>query len=148
MHPDILHLAARVGFTGSSRPLPQVQVRALRRTILELEPGWLHHGDCVNADALAFRFARDAGARTACHPPTNPRKRAFTVPNDVMFEPLPYLDRNKAMVRATLMLLAAPGTMEEEVRSGTWSTVRFARRLARPILLVLPDGTVDDSEFC
>jgi hypothetical protein len=54
----------------------------------------------------------------------------------------PYLDRNKDIVRETASLIAAPAEPEEQLRSGTWSTVRFARKQGKPVFLILPDGTV------
>jgi hypothetical protein len=139
---DTLHLAARLGFTGTSHGVQRPAAVALRRLFLELEPGVVHHGDCIHADALAFRFARDARALTHCHPPDNPRKRAWTTPNDFMEPELPYIVRNHNIVDRTLMMVAVPAFFEEELRSGTWATIRYARKLERPLLLVMPDGSI------
>jgi hypothetical protein len=54
----------------------------------------------------------------------------------------PYLSRNKDIVLETELLIATPGEEEEQIRSGTWSTVRYARSLKRMINIVLPDGRV------
>lgn len=39
-------------------------------------------------------------------------------------------------------LLAFPNESWEANRSGTWTTVRYARAAGKPVTLVLPDGTV------
>jgi predicted Rossmann fold nucleotide-binding protein DprA/Smf involved in DNA uptake len=31
----------------------------------------------------------------------------------------------------------------EETRSGTWSTVRYARRVGRPVIVVRPSGRIE-----
>jgi hypothetical protein len=54
-----------------------------------------------------------------------------------------YLPRNKNIVRATASLIATPFEFVEILRSGTWSTVRFARKLGKPVFLILPGGTVE-----
>jgi hypothetical protein len=54
----------------------------------------------------------------------------------------PYLVRNKDIVIETASLIAAPADPVEQLRSGTWSTVRFARQRGKPVFLILPDGTV------
>lgn len=56
-------------------------------------------------------------------------------------EPGPYLWRNHQIVDATSALIAAPFGFEEELRSGTWATVRYARKLGRPVRFFWPDGT-------
>ena len=56
--------------------------------------------------------------------------------------PRPYLSRNKDIVRETDMLIATPAEAEEQRRSGTWSTIRFARKLGKPVFVIWPDGTV------
>jgi hypothetical protein len=128
----------RVGFTGTQRGMTNAQLATFR----SLVRGWrgeFHHGDCVGADEQAHAFAAEVGLKTVCHPPINESKRAFTR-NDVTLEPKEYLDRNKDIVRDTEILVATPGEFEEQLRSGTWSTVRYARRMGRGIWIVPPDG--------
>jgi hypothetical protein len=57
-------------------------------------------------------------------------------------EPKPYLARNRDILRATEMLVAAPAQDIEQLRSGTWSTVRFARKTGRVVWVILPGGDV------
>jgi hypothetical protein len=60
-----------------------------------------------------------------------------------LFGEYPPLERNKHIVIAAIDgLIATPKTIAEEVRSGTWTTVRYARTLNRDIHIVLPDGKV------
>lgn len=55
------------------------------------------------------------------------------------------LDRNKDIVDACPVLIAAPSDRVEKKRgSGTWATIRYARDVAHvPIRYVWPDGTTD-----
>ncbi len=75
------------------------------------------------------------------HPPSNDRVRAWKGSPDIR-APKRYLTRNKDIVRETDILIAAPAEIEEQIRSGTWSTVRYARKLGKPVFVILPDGTV------
>ena len=59
--------------------------------------------------------------------------------------PAPYLDRNRAIVDACDILYATPESMAEESRGGMWHTVRYARRVGKPVVIVWPDGTVGAS---
>jgi hypothetical protein len=54
---------------------------------------------------------------------------------------LPPLDRNKMMVDDCEALIATPRLMVEELRSGTWSTIRYARKCRKPVHIVWPDGS-------
>jgi hypothetical protein len=77
------------------------------------------------------------------HSPTNPTKRAWRQAPDHMRRPTkPYLDRNKYIVRDIVSLIATPAEAEEQLRSGIWSTVRFARKQGKPVVLILPDGEI------
>jgi hypothetical protein len=129
----------RIGFTGTQRGMTVAQ-RFEFVDLLRGKAGWLHHGDCVGADAGAHSLACDLGFLIALHPPESPSKRAWCRPAAVTHPPKPYLDRNKDIVRGTECLIAAPGEDQEQLRSGTWSTVRFARKLKRPIAIIYPDG--------
>ena len=44
-----------------------------------------------------------------------------------------YMKRNDALVRACDILLAFPKTAKEELRSGTWATVRRGRKAGRDV---------------
>ncbi|MEP2955503.1 MAG: hypothetical protein ABJN39_09190 [Sulfitobacter sp.] len=114
-----------VGVTGSRYPRPVRSVDRLRVLLLEWGATELHQGDCSGWDEQAFEVARALGLKTVAHPPTNDSFRAFTA-SDVILPPAPYLDRNKTIVRAVDRMIAAPDGPERQ-RSGTWSTVRFAK---------------------
>jgi len=52
--------------------------------------------------------------------------------------------RNRDIVAASDALLAAPeGPEASYPRSGTWATVRMARRAGLPIQIVWPDGRIE-----
>ena len=97
----------------------------------------LHHGDAVGADAEAHDIAVELDCGIVIHPPDDVRQRAFKIAA-LNRAPRPYLDRNKVIVRETSFLIAAPAMEIEQLRSGTWSTVRYARRLGWPIHLLAP----------
>lgn len=101
----------------------------------DLPVGEFHHGDCIGADFEAAHIARKLGYTIVCHPPTIDAKREF-FPSDVTFPALPYLARNKAIVNATEVLFAAPKETEEVIRSGTWATVRYARKVGKPVYIL------------
>ena len=59
------------------------------------------------------------------HPPDVGALRVFCSADEAL-APLPYLTRNKQIVDASEVLVACPQSAKEEMRSGTWSTVRYA----------------------
>ena len=133
-----------VGFTGTRDRMTYLQRESLRVVLAEFaSPAGveLHHGDCVGADAEAAWIARAFGFRVVCHPPTDDSRRAFA-PSDVTLPAEPFLSRNRAIVDACAVLVAAPSSFGEQYRSGTWSTVRYARRVGRRTVVVRPDGSV------
>jgi len=96
---------------------------------------WFHHGDEKMSDCEAAAIAKSFGYKIAVHPPTD----KFSVGNwqgDHMYEALPYLERNREIVNQSAVIIAAPRFMAEEVRSGTWMTIRYARKLDRPITIL------------
>lgn len=129
-----------VGFTGTQRGMTNAQ-KATLRSLLNAGSGTLHHGDCIGADAEAHDIATGMGYETEGHPPSNPKKRAYKTTTRTNV-PLPYLERNQNIVDETVQLIAAPGEFEEQKRSGTWSTIRYARQTKAPFLIIFPDGTI------
>jgi hypothetical protein len=103
-----------------------------------------HHGDCIGADAEAaniFRLCISPNILVS-HPPLNPSKRAYVLSAEVRPEK-EYLERNQDIVNETAFLIACPKEFAgEELRSGTWSTVRYARKVGKRVTIVRPDGTI------
>jgi hypothetical protein len=131
-----------VGFTGTRQGMTEAQKSTLR-ALLDGGAGEFHHGDCVGADSQAHDIANECGYSIVLHPPTDHSQRAWRkVPLHMERPKKPYLDRNKEIVRETASLIAAPAEPEEQLRSGTWSTVRFARKQRKAVFLILPDGSV------
>lgn len=133
-----------VGFTGTQHGMTPKQQDELRQCLTILrdqhEALIFHHGDCVGADAEADAIARELGYHIVLHPPTNPKKRAFCQADYYTCAPKSYLTRNQDIVLDTGVLLAAPRERVEEQRSGTWATVRFARRarVFYPVWIIWP----------
>lgn len=129
---------AEVGFTGTRKGLTCKQ-----RTILDKElvgVSILHHGDCEGGDWEAWRLATIRGIKVICHPPENPRLRAWTK-NDEEREPLPYRERNQKIVEESERLIACPAQPFTYPGSGTWATIRMTRLAKKPLLIIFPDGT-------
>jgi hypothetical protein len=97
-----------------------------------------HHGDCVGADRQAHIMVRalyGPSALIVVHPPIDSKKRAFSA-GDIIRERKPYIERNHDIVDDSHYLLAAPLLPEEQQpRSGTWETWRYAEGRATRILL-------------
>lgn len=132
-----------VGFTGTQYGMTEAQETTLQRLLTELPnaPHVLHHGDCVGADEQAHMIAGQLGFTTMGHPPVNESKRAFTVCTGWR-QAKEYLVRNRDIVGECEVVFATPAQAGEQLRSGTWATVRYARLLHRPVHIIAPDGTV------
>lgn len=114
---------------------------------LEGSIGILHHGMCVGGDADGHRIARQIGYFMVGHPPTDTSLMATDLHCEEMWPAKPYLDRNKDIVKCGHALIAAPSEPEEQPLGGTWSTVRFARKLGRTIILILPNGKIVQRDY-
>jgi hypothetical protein len=133
-----------VGFTGTREGLTLAQSysveQLLREDILTLTA---HHGDCIGADADFHVITKSLGFVVHGHPPINPSKRALCS-FDSMEEEEKYIERNHDIVDVVDWMIACPSGYKEELRSGTWATIRYARSLYKPGCIVWPDGKVTD----
>ena len=127
-----------VGFTGTQDGMTDRQIKAASVIIGMFSkcPWTLHHGDCIGADEDMHSMAAGR-AKTVLHPPSNPAKRAYCEADEVL-PALPYLERNRAIVDACGILVATPKGLQEELRSGTWATVRYARKRGVPVIVLDP----------
>lgn len=141
----------RIGFTGTRDGMSESQKQALRVALGSASE--FHHGDCIGADAEADAIARQLGIAVVIHPPTDSSRRAFCVrPGDVVRAPRPFIERNHAIVDESQQLIAAPKSDVEALRSGTWATVRYARRgaAASPgvAAMIYCEAQLNDGSWC
>lgn len=143
-----------VAFTGTQHGMTDEQADALRYVLEQVrfasidarskEPDEFHHGDCVGADEEARRIAWAREFQLHCHPgfPEGHPKRART-DNDETYPMKDPLLRNRQMVHLADLVAAAPRTHDEVLRSGTWATIRYARRLRKHLAIIYPDGKIE-----
>lgn len=139
----------KLGFTGTREKLADAQIIALRAWLEANRPTEFHHGACLGADATAALQVKAIYGRSVrlIARPGNMPKYASQPALDVSDErhpPVYTLTRNKSIVENTDLLLACPSG-PEVLRSGTWSSIRWARKLGRRVIIVWPDGRVEDS---
>ena len=133
-------LGTVLGFTGTQKGMSDKQKREFLGLLVQLTPTVLHHGDCVGADADAHDLVKQAapGCRIVVHPPVDDSRRAFCEGATRTLPALPYLTRNQQIVRNCTLLVATPRSRAEELRSGTWATVRYARQKRVPVHIIYP----------
>jgi len=132
-----------LGITGGRKGLTRAQFNVIKEFIIEDNcVTHLHEGDCTGFDAqvtLMFRDLRPE-VKIVRHPPKKVLTQAFG-PYDETREPKDYLVRDQDNINESQYLWAGPDKAEC-IRSGTWATVRMARKRGIPITIIMPDGEV------
>lgn len=130
-----------VGFTGTRAGLTPVQRDRVSALLAGADEG--RHGDCVGGDETFHGLCLDAGIPVVLHPPEDARLRAHCR-GALRVEPSkPFLERDKDIVRESTELIAAPKETREPSStrgSGTWFTVRYARKRGAPVKIIMPNG--------
>lgn len=140
-----------VGFTGTQDGTTEPQFNVLCKLMSALtrldNDIVFHNGDCIGADEEAAMFALSLKWKLHLHPPRSNAKRVKLDSLATWVEvPLDYLDRNKNIVKQSHVLIATPNG-PEKLRSGTWSTIRHARKLGKRIYIVYPDGEINVENY-
>lgn len=133
-----------LGFTGTRKGLTALQRAALTLRLADLLPAEVHHGDCQGADEALHRLAGQMLIPVVVHPPVKPDLRAWC-PSPRILPEKDYLERDRDIAEAAGLLIACPDG-PERAKSGTWYTVRYARKLGTPVTVLYPDGRVDEGE--
>lgn len=130
----------KVGFTGTQKGMTDKQKAKVRAKLIELDATEFHHGNCVGSDDESDTIARDLGITPEIHPPEDERKSAHCERKGKsrVREPLPYLIRNHNIVDAVDFLIGTPKEKIEQLRSGTWATIRYARKIKKPGVIFFP----------
>lgn len=138
----------KLGFTGTRNGATEAQLETLIKLVKELEPQEVYHGSCMGADA-EFHYVVGRlfpGHRRNIYPSNSRSTRWYVeiADTDYVREPAKPLVRNQWIVDDADVLIGVSPTPQEILRSGTWATIRMARRKRIPIYIIMPDGSIEE----
>lgn len=123
----------QLAISGTRYQIPSWQAEGAIALMERLRPSAVHHGCCTGADEVLGLAACEFGSAPTIvgHPAKGVPFwfRSTKVPCDFLQPELPPLERNKVMVAACHVLIACPSTSDPNARSGTWATIRAAKKL-------------------
>jgi predicted Rossmann fold nucleotide-binding protein DprA/Smf involved in DNA uptake len=141
-----------IGFTGTRFGLTPAQGAALADVVLRPACYYAErhlNGGCRGADREMFAYLLGLDGVIEVLPGSveqaawaEEQRASLLGRRYIIHEVEPYLARDLKIALRCNRLIACPGTATEQLRSGTWATVRYARKAGKPITLVLPDGQV------
>lgn len=135
-----------VGFTGTRYGATKAQLASLSRFMTNRLPSEWHHGGCIGADKQSHDLAIGYGIDVWLHPHLTDVDQAECLGAVQIMPRYGHLRRNRNIVDAVHAMVACPLGFEEELRSGTWATIRYARKIGRKLYLICPDGKVEATE--
>lgn len=125
----------RIGFTGTRAGMSPEQFHGVRRVIVEQSDGgafYAHHGDCVGADAEFHDICSTFCGRALVTVHPGPVGDLSAGCQGVeRRQPAPHMARNRAIVSASDIVIAAPLESAPQPSGGTWSTIRMALKALR-----------------
>jgi len=132
-----------VGFTGTRAGMTDQQKEAIKNLFMQWKPTEFHHDDAIGADQQAHDIATIFKIRTIIHPPQNPKYRAFCK-GDLIIEEKLYTVRDHDIVNSCVAMIATPRGFHEELRSGTWATIRYSIKVNKRLTIIYPDATLEN----
>lgn len=144
----------KIGFTGTQAGMTNLQ---WTRTLfllrgLEVQADLtVHHGCCLGADADFVRICavalEEERSITIIAHPSNLQDKTSLEAKQSSNSLRPVKDplvRNHDIVNNVELMIACPKTKTEELRSGTWATIRYARKQKKHLIIIWPDGTTTE----
>lgn len=108
------------------------------------------HGCCSGSDVRFHRILREVCGRSvyvAGFPSTHRSRTEEELDCNFLAEPKPPMARNGDILAIGKdQLLAFPRLMHEELRSGTWATIRLARKLKMSIKIFWRESGKEDQD--
>ena len=127
----------RIGFTGTRRGMDSHQKWEVAILVAENKPTEVHHGDCIGADTDFHEICMEH-IPIVIHP-SNLKTRAWNYAGVTMeHEPKPPIVRDHDIVDSVDMLIACPAQNYEILWSGTWATIRYARKVGKLVRIIYP----------
>ncbi len=134
----------KIGFTGTQKGMTNFQVKEVDIILLYDAISYhrgnveVHHGDCIGVDAQCHELAKKHHLTTVAHPASDTGdKRAFCKA-DVVLPAKPALIRNHDIVDTVDVMFAIPRESSEVLRSGTWATIRYCRKVGKIVHIIYP----------
>lgn len=131
-----------VSFTGSQEGMTEFQRTKLAETLVQLKCTELINGCSIGSDFISTQVGIEVGIKFFhLFPSTLTPKVQYPFPNRAVYStwcewdngihymierPDKPLERNKKIVEASNLLIATPKEFKHTLRSGTWSTIRYA----------------------
>lgn len=145
-----------IGFTGTRYGMTDAQADVVRLIVAQLVKQTTpferqcatkfeaHHGDCIGADAQFHAIVRPfPNSWIVGHPgPADDVARQAGCVFDLRMPSLPHMKRNRKIVDASNVMIAAPLEDFEQTNGGTWKTIGMARRFRRLLAIVGRSGNV------
>ncbi len=134
-----------IGFTATRKGITSHQIGILK-DILLFTCHEFHHGDAVGGDKQGHDLATALGFSVHIHPAKGERDRAFCKGAARTYAPMDPLGRNRVIVDLCHALVGCPEG-PEVLRSGTWSTIRYAKKSGKLLWIVYPNGTFEKWQY-
>lgn len=161
-----------IGFTGTQIGMTKYQKDQVLNILKLKQCTEFCQGDCIGSDDESVDIAIEAGVRIfSIFPPDNSTKRVFRFDPEKLtkhitnytgwldrsyigilikvrwFPVEPYLERNKKIVNNCAFMIATPKGLDEEIRSGTWQTIRYAWKIKRDITIISPYKRTEENKI-
>lgn len=135
-----------ISFSGTRAGMTRKQRDVLISLLDELKPTTVVHGDCIGADKefhdlVSYRRGVFGTSPVIKIWPSTARTRA-NCNGDIIMPPKAPLDRDLDIAKDGDRLIATPKELEEVLRSGTWATIRKAKKLGKIVYIILPTGEI------
>jgi len=138
-----------IGFTGTREGMTSKQYQTVVRLLGELKPDTVVHGDCYGSDTDFHKICmKIKGGILGNNPPSivirpsNLSTRAHNDGADIIHPEKAPLNRDLDIAQNCDKLIATPRQDTEVLRSGTWTTIRYARRFGKVIYIVKTNGEI------
>lgn len=132
----------RRAFTGTRNPPPSAK-NTVRLYLMTLDPevDELVIGCCIGVDTIVGEEGHKLGFQVHGVVPANrsqvpPYWIDFCTSWEFMPKDTDYMDRNQRIVDISTDLTAFPLDAVEHQRSGTWATVRRARKASKSVIII------------
>lgn len=140
-----------IGFSGTRLGMTNkqfVMCRAIISSLVNQGVTTARHGVCKGADAHFHKLCKEAlGTKLYIigHPGVREDGKCYTrafVNCDLLLPEKPFIKRDRDIVDESNVMLFTPNQVQEVLRSGTWTTIRYARKVNKPRYIIFPDATI------